>query len=1016
MLLASLGAKVVVNDLGGTLQGTGASTSPADKVVTEIKDKGGEAISNYDSVEFGEKIIQTALDKWGRVDIVINNAGILRDKSFIKMSDQDWDLIQKVHVYGAFKVTKAAWDVFQRQQYGRIIMTASAAGIYGNYGQANYGSAKLGLYGLGRTLAKEGAKRNIYCNIIAPLAGSRITETVMPAEILEALKPELVAPFVAYLCHESSKENGSLFELGAGYCAKVRLERSKGALLKVDHPTFTPEAFAVAVQGPVKDFSSATVSYPDGITEVDWTGLLEASKKLPPPKIPASVPKVQFENQVVLVTGAGAGLGRVYALGFGSLKAKVVVNDFNRQAADAVVAEIKKAGGQAAPNYDSVENGDAIIADCIKAFGRIDVIVNNAGILRDKSFAKMSETEWNAVQSTHLRGTFKVSRAAWPHFLKQGYGRIVNTTSAVGLYGNFGQANYCTAKSAIWGLSSTLAIEGKKSNILVNTIAPNAGTQMTATILPSEVVQILKPDYVAPLVAYLGHSSCKDTGSVFEVGSGWVSTVRWQRSNGVSFNPKQPLSVDQVAQDWSQVIDFSRNSEYPCTTQESFAKIMKIVESGGNTGGSATGSSADFIKTEFKFAQKDAILYNLGIGCDATELQFTYENANNFASVPTFAVIPGFAGMMSVDMNHYLNNFSPVMLLHGEQYLEILKPLPVQGDLISETRVVEVEEKAGKGTVLVAQVITRNAKDGSVLAVNEGTIFNRKATSRNGNRKGSDRRPLAVESPQIPPDRAPDSVKKQRVGDNQAALYRLSGDLNPLHIDPQFAGAAGFPRPILHGLCTMGIAAHHVIQAFAPGQPQAMKAIKVRFVKHVFPGDVVETQMWRVSPTRIVFQVVAPERKNDVVISNAFVEFDPSLGAAKAATPVAGPVASKAAAIFKDLESTYSKLPAAFKSEQIKKVGGVFVFDVKDSSGAVNSYYIDLKSEPGSIGFGKPKDPADITILVGDDDFAALSSGQMKGQAAFMKGLVKVKGNMMLAMKLDGLFKAFSSFSQKSKI
>jgi len=338
LFLASLGAKVVVNDLGGSLQGTGASTSAADKVVKEIKDNGGEAIANYDSVEFGEKIIQTALDKWGRVDIVISNAGILRDRSFTKMTDQDWDLVQKVHLYGAFKVCKAAWDVFQRQKYGRIVMTASAAGIYGNYGQSNYGSAKLALYGLGRTLAKEGAKKNIFCNIIAPLAGSRITETVMPADILATLKPELVAPFVAYLCHESSNENGSLFEIGAGYCAKVRLERSKGSLLKVDDASFTPEAFAAAVQGPVNDFNPATVSYPDSITEVDWTGLLEASKKMAPLKVPASIPKIRFDNQAVLVTGAGAGLGRAYALIFGSLNAKVIVNDFNRQASDAVVA------------------------------------------------------------------------------------------------------------------------------------------------------------------------------------------------------------------------------------------------------------------------------------------------------------------------------------------------------------------------------------------------------------------------------------------------------------------------------------------------------------------------------------------------------------------------------------------------------------------------------------------------------------------------------------------------------
>ena len=157
-------------------------------------------------------------------------------------------------------------------------MTASAAGIYGNYGQANYGSAKLALYGFGRSLAKEGAKRNINCNIIAPLAGSRITETVMPPELLAALKPEMVAPFVAYLCHSSCTESGSLFELGAGYCAKVRLERSQGVLLKVDDSSFTPDAVR-NVLAEAENFSGR-VEYPDSMTEVDWTGLVKESKSM----------------------------------------------------------------------------------------------------------------------------------------------------------------------------------------------------------------------------------------------------------------------------------------------------------------------------------------------------------------------------------------------------------------------------------------------------------------------------------------------------------------------------------------------------------------------------------------------------------------------------------------------------------------------------------------------------------------------------------------------------------------
>lgn len=202
LLLASRGAKVVVNDLGASFKGEGANSRAADVVVEEIKKRGGVAVANYDSVEFGDKIVKTAVDAFGTVDIVVNNAGILRDVSFQKMTEQDWDLIMKVHLKGTFSVTRAAWNIMREKGYGRIINTSSSAGIFGAFGQANYAAAKLGLHGFTQSLAKEGDKRNIKVNTIAPLAGTRMTETVMPKELVEALKPEYVAPLVALLAHD----------------------------------------------------------------------------------------------------------------------------------------------------------------------------------------------------------------------------------------------------------------------------------------------------------------------------------------------------------------------------------------------------------------------------------------------------------------------------------------------------------------------------------------------------------------------------------------------------------------------------------------------------------------------------------------------------------------------------------------------------------------------------------------------------------------------------------------------
>ncbi|WP_269473269.1 SDR family NAD(P)-dependent oxidoreductase [Kineobactrum salinum] len=224
-------------------------------MVEEIRAAGGEAVANYDSVEEGGKIVQSALDNFDRVDVVVNNAGILRDTSFAKMSDTDWELIYKVHVNGAYQVTRAAWPLMLAQGFGRIIFTSSAAGIYGNFGQSNYSSAKSALLGLGRTLALEGGRKNVLSNVIAPVAGSRLTETAFPPEFVKATSPEFVVPLVVKLCSEDSLENGGVFEVGAGWFAKLGLLRTRGVSLGIDAPI---SAEQVAQQwGQICDFKDA---------------------------------------------------------------------------------------------------------------------------------------------------------------------------------------------------------------------------------------------------------------------------------------------------------------------------------------------------------------------------------------------------------------------------------------------------------------------------------------------------------------------------------------------------------------------------------------------------------------------------------------------------------------------------------------------------------------------------------------------------------------------------------------
>jgi len=243
--LARCGAQVVVNDLGGARDGSGkGSQSPADKVVAEIKKSGGEAVANYDNVatsKGGENIVKTALDAFGRLDILINNAGILRDKSFLKMEPENWKAVLDVHLNGAYYVTRPAMAVMKNNAYGRVVMTTSAAGLYGNFGQTNYSAAKMALVGLMNSLKLEGQNYNIKVNTIAPIAASRLTEDVMPPDLFEKSKPESVSPLVMYLCSEACDESGAIFNCGMGYFNRATVLTGPALQLgDQDHPP-TPE-------------------------------------------------------------------------------------------------------------------------------------------------------------------------------------------------------------------------------------------------------------------------------------------------------------------------------------------------------------------------------------------------------------------------------------------------------------------------------------------------------------------------------------------------------------------------------------------------------------------------------------------------------------------------------------------------------------------------------------------------------------------------------------------------------
>ncbi|GJJ76627.1 (3R)-3-hydroxyacyl-CoA dehydrogenase / 3a,7a,12a-trihydroxy-5b-cholest-24-enoyl-CoA hydratase / enoyl-CoA hydratase 2 [Entomortierella parvispora] len=742
---------------------------------------------------------------------------------------------------------------------------------------------------------------------------------------------------------------------------------------------------------------------------------------------------LRFDGRVVIVTGAGGGLGRSHALAFGARGASVVVNDLggsftgegaSTRAADVVVEEIRAAGGKAVPNYDSVLDGDKIVETAMKAYGRVDIIINNAGILKDVSFARMTDQQWDIIFQVHVHGAYKVTKAAWPIFKKQKFGRIINTTSAAGLYGNFGQANYSAAKLALVGFTQTLALEGKKDNIYTNVIAPMAASRMTETVLPPDMLASLKPEMVTPLVEYLCHEDSTENGSIFEVGAGYVGKLRWERTGGHGFPIDRTLLPEHIQERWEKITNFEDGrATHPTSTQESMEGIIANFE---NVAGEAAAAgrprvvsedgkvdveaakSLTFESDTFEYSERDVILYNLGLGATRKDLHLVYENSENFTAVPTFGVIPSFTAMNAVPFGDILPSFNPMMLLHGEQYLEIIKPFPSHGKLISTPYVVDILDK-GKGCVATIGVKTTD-ENGEDICINEFTMFIRGAGNFGGKKEGADRG--ASTASNQAPSRKPDHIVQEKTHENQAALYRLSGDWNPLHIDPEMAAVGGFDVPILHGLCSFGIAGKHIFNTYCNNDANNFKNIKVRFAKTVNPGETLETSMWR-EGSKVIFQVHAVER-DVIVISNAAVELQgEALKAAPAAPVATSPPAAggafKSDAVFEQIKTGIEAMSAAERQAQVKKVKGIFQFEITNEAGQTATYHVDLKNGEGVVGSGPAAAKPDVVISVKDDIFVDLASGKANAQKLFMSGGIKVKGQVMLATKLGDILKANKS-------
>uniref|UniRef100_A0A8D1KZM0 17-beta-hydroxysteroid dehydrogenase 4 n=2 Tax=Sus scrofa TaxID=9823 RepID=A0A8D1KZM0_PIG len=711
---------------------------------------------------------------------------------------------------------------------------------------------------------------------------------------------------------------------------------------------------------------------------------------------------LNFYGRVVLVTGAGGGLGRTYALAFAERGASVVVNDLGGDmkgvgkgslAADKVVEEIRRKGGKAVANYD--------------------VVVNNAGILRDRSFSRISDEDWDMIQRVHLRGSFMVTRAAWDHMKKQNFGRIIMTSSAAGIYGNFGQANYSAAKLGLLGLSNSLAVEGKKNNIHCNTVAPVAGSRMTQGFLPEDLIEALKPEYVAPLVLWLCHESCEENGSVFEVGAGWIGKLRWERTLGALVRQKnQPMTPEAVKANWTKICDFD-NATKPQRIQDSVSTVIealsKIDSSDGgisaNNLSHATSAAPSglveavgykFPPFSSSYTEVDTIMYALGVGASIKEpkdLKFIYEGNSDFSCLPTFGVIlaqKSLGGGGLAEIPGLSVNFTKV--LHGEHYLELYKPLPNAGDLKCEAVVADVLDKRS-GLVILIDVYSYSGKE--LICYNQFSVFVM-GSGGFGGKRTSDKDKVAVAIPSRPPD----AILTDTTSLNQAALYRLSGDWNPLHIDPDFASLAGFDRPILHGLCTFGFSARHVLQQYADRDVLRFKAIKVRFAKPVYPGQTLQTEMWK-EGNRIHFQTKVQET-GDTVISNAYVDLVPTSDTLAKIPSEGGDLQSNL--VFEEIGRRLQDIG----QEMVKKVNAVFEWHITKGEKIAAKWTIDLKNGAGKVYQGPAKGSADATFILSDEVFMEVVLGKLDPQKAFFSGRLKARGNIMLSQKLQMILKDYA--------
>jgi 3-hydroxyacyl-CoA dehydrogenase/3a,7a,12a-trihydroxy-5b-cholest-24-enoyl-CoA hydratase len=497
------------------------------------------------------------------------------------------------------------------------------------------------------------------------------------------------------------------------------------------------------------------------------------------------------------------------------------------------------------------------------------------------------------------------------------------------------------------------------------------------------------------------------------VGGGFYSKLRWERTKGKMFRLGRAVSAEDVNDAWGDVTSFAETT-HPQSINASMEPIMDNVNAGPSKGGNQyvdvdAALGYQFPDMTSKYDERDLSIYALGIGAaedpTSSDLRLVYEmHGDGMVAAPTYGVIPalncvlqlGKEGKQAPGLKYGLDR-----VLHGEQYTEIVRPLPLKQKLTHKARISQIWDKGSdggkKGGAVIVTAIDTYDEDGNLLIKNEVSTFAKGCGGWGGDR-GPDEKNLNAA-----PDRAPDKTVEQKIHANQALLYRLSGDWNPLHADPGFAKAFGFQQPILHGLCTFGYAARHVLSSFAPnGDYRFFKSIKVRFADPVLPGETIITEMWKDGDNKILFRVKSKDR-DKVVISNAAIELYREIPKPKekpkaaAAASGGGPVVPNSADVFEGIKAFVAKNGA----DAVAQAKTIFAFKL---SNPTSEWTLDLKNGTGSVAQGSPV-PAECTFEISDADFMDMVSGKSDPMKLFTTGKLKISGNVMASQKLGPVLK-----------